>query len=282
MKPLDLYLKEIKALPPGPRILSQLLALLRRPDLDSSEVVRLISYDPALTSSLLQRCNSAAHGLTRQVYDLREAVVRLGYNQIYRLVAAVIAEAALGASQAGYGMESGELWEHSAAAAIAARLTASIYPGDENLLFTAALLHDIGKLVLGSYLEGQYDLIVKETEESGCSLLETERTLLGVEHAELGGRILDEWNFPESIASAVRHHHAPLEAAPYEHLSAAVCVADIVAHLAGHGQGYQSFAIAAQSAPAELLGIGAKDLEGLVLETESAIAETRLFTRSAA
>lgn len=282
MEPLEQFIKRIKTLPPGPRILSQLLFLLRKPDLDSSEVVRLISFDLALTSKVLQRCNSAAQGLTRPAYDLHEAVVRLGYDQIYRLVAAVIGEAALSSPQQGYGIGAGELWEHSAATAIAAKLIAGINAEDENMVFTAALLHDIGKLILSTFLEGKYDLILTETESNGCSLLEAEKTLLGIDHAELGGRILEEWSFPESLILGVRHHHKPLEAAPYEHLASSIYVADLVAHMAGHGQGHQSFAIHAESEPAELLGLTASDLENLVLETECAVEATKLFTRTAA
>lgn len=282
MKPLDEFVKQIKTLPPGPRVLSQLLSALRKPDIDSSEVVGLISFDPALTSKVLQRCNCAIYGQTQPVYDLEQAVMRLGFNQIYRLVATVVAEAALSSPQAGYGIGAGELWEHSAATAVAARLLARYFPADENLLFTAALLHDIGKLMLSAYLEGKYELIVSETESSGFTLLETEKTLLGVEHAELGGRILAEWNFPESLVVGVRWHHAPMEAAPFEHLAASIHLADLIAHLAGHSQGHQCFAVNADSAPADLLGVTERDLESLVLETEAKLAESQLFSRAPA
>jgi putative nucleotidyltransferase with HDIG domain len=281
MPSLDQYLRDIKTLPVAPRILAQLLDLLRKPDLDSSEVVRLIRFDPSLTTKVLHRCNSAVYGLTTAVYDLEEAIMRLGYNQIYSLVAAVIGEASLSSAHQGYGLNAGELWEHSAASGLAAKVLAGFYPADENLLFTAALLHDVGKMILSGYLEEKYELVISETEQSGLSLVETEQTLLGTEHAELGGAILAQWNFPESLVSAVRYHHQPMEAAPYQHLAAAVFLADIVAHIAGHGHGHQEFAIRADSEPARLLGITARDLESVVLETESAIAQTRLFKRAA-
>lgn len=277
MQTLEDYTKQIKSLPPGPRILSRLIVLLRKPDLDCEEVINLISFDAGLTTRVLGRCNSARYGLSQPVYDLPEAVIRLGYNEVYKLVAHVVGEAALKGPQEGYGFAPGELWEHSATTAVAAKIIAGATLGDENLLFTAALLHDIGKLVLNSSLEGKYDLVLTETEECGCSLLETEKLILGVEHAELGGRILQEWNFPESLVQSVRHHHDPMQAAPYESLAACVCVADLIAHLAGHGSGYQSFAVHAESAPAQLLGIGPKDVEALVLETETIIKQNKLF-----
>lgn len=281
MQPLEFYTKQVRTLPPGPRILSQLLLMLRKPDVDSTEVVRLITFDPALTAKVLQRCNSAIYGLTRPVYDLEEAVVRLGFNQVYKLVALVVGEAALSSPQDGYGIGAGELWQHSAATAVAAKLIAGINSGDENLLFTAALLHDIGKLVLSASLEGNYESVLRETEHSGHTLLEAEKMILGVDHAELGGSILEEWNFPESLVRAVRFHHTPLAAAPYENLASSIYVANIIAHLAGLGPGFQSFALQADPAPAELLGIGSRDMENLVLETETALAATNLFARAA-
>jgi putative nucleotidyltransferase with HDIG domain len=280
MHSLDFYIKQIKTLPPGPRILSRLLIMLRQPDLDSDEVVRLITFDPALTVKVLQRCNSALYGLTRPVYDLEEAVMRLGFNLVYRLVATVVGEAALGTAQGGYGIGTGELWQHSAATAVAAKVIAGMNPGDENLLFTAALLHDIGKLILSESLEGKYELVLRETEQSGYSLLEAEKTILGVDHAELGGRILEDWNFPESLVRAVRFHHQPLLATPYEHLASSIYTANMIAHLAGHGHGHQAFAVRADRAPAEFLGIGSRDVENLILETELALTETKLFSRA--
>jgi putative nucleotidyltransferase with HDIG domain len=281
MSKLDQYLKEIKKLPVAPRILAELLSMLRKPDLDSGEVVRLIGFDPGLTTNVLHRCNSATYGLSRPVYDLEEAVVRLGYNQLYSLVAIVIGEISLSGAQDGYGLGPGQLWQHCAAAGIAAKIMAGFCPGDEHLLFTAALLHDIGKLILTDYLEGKYEMVLNETENSGCSLVETERLLLGVDHAELGGQILSDWNFPQSLVSAVRYHHRPLDAAPYEHIASVVCIADLVAHIAGHGFGHQEFAIRADCEPARLLGIDARALENLVLETETAVGQTKLFQRAA-
>jgi putative nucleotidyltransferase with HDIG domain len=130
-----------------------LLVLLNEDDGHASQIVELIAFDPALTAKVLQRCNSAAFGLAGSVSNLDEAVTQVGFNAIYRLVAMVSAKSLLGAGQAGYGIGSGELWEHSVTTAVAARVMARKLGGDENLAFTAALLHDIGKLVLGAFLE---------------------------------------------------------------------------------------------------------------------------------
>ena len=269
MQALDNYINEIKTLPPAPRVLSQLLVLLNDTRAHASRIVELIAFDPALTAKVLQRCNSAASG--RSVSDLDEAVKQVGFNAIYRLVGMVIGEGLLGSEQQGYGIGRGELWEHSVTTALAARVIARKLGGEENLAFTAGLLHDIGKLVLGSFLEGSRQLVLKETGPSGHSFLEAEKAILGVEHAEIGGRVLARWHFPEDLVSAVWHHHNPVQARLHEQLAAYVHLGDIIAHCLGLAQGFESFAVRPQPEALEILEISPKEIDTLVLETDAAL-----------
>jgi putative nucleotidyltransferase with HDIG domain len=277
MQTLDNYINEIKTLPPAPRVLSQLLVLLNDTRAHASRIVELIAFDPALTAKVLQRCNNAASG--RSVSDLDEAVKQVGFNAIYRLVGIVIGEGLLGSEQQGYGIGRGELWEHSVTTALAARVIARKLGGEENLAFTAGLLHDIGKLVLGSFLEGSRQLVLKETGPSGHSFLEAEKAILGVEHAEIGGRVLARWNFPEDLVSAVWHHHNPVQARPYEQLAAYVHLGDIIAHCLGLAQGYESFAVRPQPEALEILEISPKEIDTLVLETDAALNQCHELLR---
>jgi putative nucleotidyltransferase with HDIG domain len=282
MQTLDNFIKQIKMLPPAPRVLGRLLVLLNDPDGHASQIVELISFDPALTAKVLQRCNSAAFGLAGSVSNLDEAVTLLGFNAIYRLVAMSISEELLGASQAGYGIGSGELWEHSVTTAVAARVIVRKVGGEENVVFTAALLHDIGKLVLGSFLEGCRQSVLSQTGSSGLSFLEAEKTVLGVDHAEIGGRVLEEWKFPENLVSAVRHHHDPAQARPHEQLAAYVHLGDLIAHCLGQAQGFDSFAVRTQSNALEILEISPKEMDSFILETDSALKECAGLIRTTA
>jgi putative nucleotidyltransferase with HDIG domain len=279
MGPLDKFIDQVKTLPPAPRILTELLVLLGKEDVDCSQVVELITFDPALTAQVLQRCNSAAAGLAQPVSDLPEAVMRIGFREVYCLVAAVVSESSLGAAQRGYGIGPGELWQHSAVTAIAGRVLARALQGEENLVFTAALLHDIGKLVLSASLEGAMAAVVEETERSGRSFLEAEKSILGVEHAEIGGRLLQRWNFPENLVQAVWQHHDPLKAHPHEWLAACVHVGDMLAHLLGCGHGYQAHAVHTRGEALAVLKITPRDIETFLLQTEAALSETRWYTR---
>ena len=274
MQALDDYINEITTLQPAPRILAQLMILLKHENTDASQIVQLISFDPALTAKVLQRCNNVRWSATHAVADIDEAVARVGFNEIYRLVASVIGEGVLCNPHPGYGLAEGELWQHSATCAIAARTVAKKLGGDENLVFTAGLLHDIGKLVLSTFLEGAYEPILNEIGPSGRSFLEAEKAILGVEHAEIGGRLLSRWNFPPNLICAVAQHHDPVKANPYHQLAAFTYLGDIIAHYLGSGEGLKSFAVRGRPEALEILEITPRELESLVLETEMALQES--------
>jgi putative nucleotidyltransferase with HDIG domain len=163
-------------------------------------------------------CAAAPPSPGRAGRRFSEAVNRLGFRQIYTLVAAVSGARALSPSQRGYGINAGELWRHSVTAAVAAQLIARRTADDESTVFTAGLLHDIGKIVLAEALEHIYAKLVEESQTQQAALVETEKRLLGVEHAEIGGRLLSRWKFSENLVSAVWFHHRPAAAAPHQRL----------------------------------------------------------------
>jgi putative nucleotidyltransferase with HDIG domain len=279
MQELDEYINKVKQLPPAPRILPQLLFLLGQPNTDSSKVVDLITFDPALTATVLQACNSAFFGAATPAADLQEAVTRLGFQQAYRIVAAVSGSRALGPAQKGYGIEEGELWKHSVTAAVAAQLLAKDLGDDESVVFTAALLHDIGKIILAQALEHIYTKLVQETESNQHSLLETEKKLLGVQHAEIGGRLLARWKFPEKLVSAVWFHHHPAAAEPHGRMAAYVYLGNMIAYFLGHGYGHQAFALRGRAEALELLGIGSDMLPRYMIQTVENLAVVEALFR---
>src|SRR4030095_4369881 len=176
------------------------------------------------------------------------------------MVAAVTSGPALKPAQAGYGIEDGELWKHSVTAPVAAPLIAKDQDEDESIVFTGGLLHDIGKIILSRRMEGKYAKLIVETENNGCSLLEAEKKLLGVHHAEIGGRLLARWNFPENLVTAVWFHHEPAAATAHNRLAAYLYVANMVAYSLGHGYGHQAFALRDDAACLELLNLTPEDV----------------------
>lgn len=267
MSPIDDYLSRVKHLPPAPRILPELLQLLRRSDVDAEKVVNLIKYDPALTVGVLQLANSAYFGSACPAEDLNEAVTRLGFQQVYILVAAISGARSLSPAQKGYGMSSGDLWRHSATSAVAAQIIAQDLGDNMDLVFTAALLHDIGKIVLSDTLESTYAVIVRETSLNRYPLLEVERRILGFDHAQVGGRLLAKWNFPANLVGAVEHHHQPEQAGEHTRLAAYAHVGNLIAYAMGQGYGNAAYALEPSSAAFQLLGLAEDSLTDYMVRT---------------
>jgi len=267
MQELDDYINKVKNLPPAPRILPELLTLLRLEDVDSDRVVKLIAFDPAITAAVLRLCNSAFFAGAEPATDLQSAVARLGFRQVYQLVAAVSGSRMLGAVQKGYGIHGGELWQHSVASAVAAQLIACSNDEDESLAFTAALLHDIGKIVLAGALEHIYAELVQNSQSQQAAMIETEKRLLGVQHAEIGGRLLARWKFPENIVSAVCFHHQPAAAAPHERLAAYVYLGNMIAYFMGYGYGHHAFALRGRAEALDILKLKSDALPNFMIQT---------------
>lgn len=282
MKELDDYINQTQNLPPAPRVLPELLALLNHPDSDSRRVVNLIQVDPSLTAQVLRASNSVFYAGATPTLDLREAVSRLGFSTIGQIVAAATGSRALGRSQKGYGLDEGELWQHSVTSAVAAQVIAKDCGLDQSVAFTAALLHDLGKVVLSGALEQRYEDLVSSVEQQQQSLVEAEQGLLGVNHAEVGGRLLARWKFPAPLVTAVWFHHQPKSAAPHGKLASCVYLANMIAYFLGRGYGRSAFALRGREEALTLLGVNADRLPHYMIETHARFAqvEALFFIRS--
>ena len=264
MPTINEYLSRASKLPTA-RIVPDLLKLLKRPNLDSSRIVHLLRPEPTLAEHVLRVANSAFYGGT-PTEDLAEAVARIGYQEAYRVVAAASGARLLGPEFAGYGIGPGELWRHSYVAASAAQLIAAEVSVDENLAFTAGLVHDVGKALLNPFLLKAKANFVQDPAIPR-TLLEAEKKALGVDHAEMGGRLLERWSFPPEIVSAVWFHNVPKGAGADRKLAALVYLGNVVACLLGYAPGHMGLAVKGRSEAFTILGLTAGALPRLMLAT---------------
>ncbi len=268
MQAIDDYINSVKMLPPAPRVVPELMKLLKQPNVDSSRIVKLISLEPSITANVLRMSNSAYFAAATPTTDLQEAVTRLGFQQVYQLATAATGARLLSSAQKGYGFNQGELWKHSVAAAVAAQVVAKkLRSEDENLVFTATLLHDIGKVILAQAVDGIYAQLIQETEDHQQSLAESEKKLLGVDHAEAGGRLLSRWKFPANIVAAVWFHHAPKGADPHQRLAAYAYLGNMIAHFMGYGYGHLAFALRGRGESLSILGLVPESVPQFMMDT---------------
>lgn len=260
MQEIDDYLSKARQLPPAPQTLPRLLTLLGEPDADMSDVVKLISFDPALTAGLLQNANSAFFASANPVTHVEEALARLGFARVYHLVAGMCVGTSFAAIRPGWGLDGGMMWRHAVATALAAQQLARELGEDENVIFTAGLLHDVGKVIFAFALEHIYGKLVEEVEKNQYSLLEEEQRLLGVGHDEVGAKLLTRWNFVPGMVNAIGFHHRPQEAGQHQRLASCICLGNLMAHFLGFGSGLQAVSFKGRDEALKVLGLRADRL----------------------
>jgi putative nucleotidyltransferase with HDIG domain len=193
-------------LPTIPTVLSRILQLVDGESASGRDLIEVIEHDQALTGKMLRLANSAFFGQTRRVATIPRAVVLLGFSTVRNLALGVKVWDALGGGVSRARLE--ELWAHAVAVALSAKMLATrLRAGDPDEAFTAGLLHDTGRLVMAMRLKEEYWVAVGGATES--QPVDTiENATFGVDHAEVGGWLLEAWNLPPGIIDAVRQHHA--------------------------------------------------------------------------
>ena len=207
---IDSILKSIDKIPAFPVTIQKVIELLRDDDYAVKDVVNVIKYDQAVTANILKISNSAYFGVHQKIKTIHDAVVYLGQQELIRAVqTAGISKFFRKGGQKNVD-QSKDLWEHSVAVALMSQiLSRKLFSREDPVLYTAALLHDVGKIIMGEYVHESFERIISRVEELKCSFLEAEEAVIGINHADLGGRIATRWNFPAEIRDAIAFHHQP-------------------------------------------------------------------------
>ncbi len=264
---LKRILNQVKSFPGMPATAARLMPLLQSPHASVDQIEDILRYDPGLTANILKLTNSAYFGLPSQVSSVRQAILLLGWKRLLQLVMTMCMSALMKKPIPGYDLPQGELWRHSVAVSVAADLLiASLNINDVDEVFTAALLHDIGKMVLGSYV--LEDLAkIKEMVSKGISFEVAEYVVLGTNHAAIGARILQSWSLPQELVNAVRWHHDPDSYESRCMLSDVVHVANIMSCCIGYGKGRNGQAAEPSFEVLERLGLTQNHIDQLSEET---------------
>ncbi len=195
------------SLPACPQAYTALLQALADPNAGLREVADLVERDLALTAKCMQLVNSAFFGLARRVNSIHQAVTYLGAGMLRTLVLTVeVFREAEGRRFPGFSLEG--LQTHCL---LTARLASGLIEDKQasDDAFMAAMLHDIGKIVLATRLPDRFRALLSEQRARKQPLHVVEQEIHGVTHAEIGAYLLGLWGLPYPIVEAVAHHHAP-------------------------------------------------------------------------
>lgn len=267
----------IASVPPLPTASTEVIRLVRDPNVPSAKIAQAIEYDPSLTTNVLRLANSSFFGFPRSVSTVKDALFRLGTNETFQLVVAATVGKMAQTPAMGYDLSGRDLWDHLVGTAIGSvRLAQTLDLEIPSYTFTAALTHDVGKVVFGTFVEVDAESIRALAYEKKVSFEQAEQKVLGIDHAELGALLLEHWNLPEYLVEVVRWHHQP-ENCPGDHRHTAnvVHVANVLCLMAGVGAGLDALSYKPSPHAMEQLGLEMTLLDDIVYDILQELMDTR-------
>ncbi|MCP4644247.1 MAG: HDOD domain-containing protein [bacterium] len=271
----DEILDKVHSLPPMPSTAMGLMKLLKDPEADIAEIRRLMEHDQGLTTNTLRLANSAYVGGGGAIATLQDAIVRLGTRRVFELALGSAVAPVAQRPIRGYDLPAGGLLRHSVSTAIAAeQLADTLGMAAPDQTFTAGLLHDLGKIVLGTFLEVDAGPIMEMAFEQRVSFQEAERRVLGLDHAEAGAVLLEGWEIPRVLVDAVRWHHEPDEYTGDDSLLVGlVHVGDELGRMSGTGDGADGLNYAPSENVLQRLNVTNRVAEVVVSRVLTSLAE---------
>lgn len=214
----------VDKLPSPPRMYSVLTKLANDPRSSLDDVGRAIATDTAFAAKIMQIANSAAFG-EENTASLKQAVQLLGLELICAVALTTSIYAPTGITLP-FSLE-----QMQATSLRVAELARKYVPPQlADVAFVAALLHDVGRIVLALGLPNEYAAVLKHCETSAEPLWVAERRVFGADHARVGACLLQMWGLPSTIVDVVGKHHEPRGvASELARVAAAVHVADALA-----------------------------------------------------
>ncbi len=264
MEALTARISQLDSLPCISEHFVPLLQSLNDSECGKDLVGRLIATDPQLSLIVLQQANSALRATQVPASSVVQAVMRLGFVELKRIVIAhyalIVAEGGRG-----WGLDRQSSWLGAYAGAVAAAKIASMTgAAAPDVCYTAGLLRDCGKLAMDRLLHPEAITTLLESRAATGSAIELERKAFGFDHAQAGAALAQRWSLPSKLCTAIGNHHGPLVD---DGISNIVQCADAVAVSMGLGLGLDGLRYNSHGEALRSVGITRNDFEELCMET---------------
>jgi putative nucleotidyltransferase with HDIG domain len=230
--------REIKALPAMSTTAQRVIEITGDPHANAMDLQEIILYDQALSTHLLRVANSPFYSPRVPVTEVQRAAVLIGFEQVKKICVFYATQGLLKRP----GLAETLLWEHSLGVSIAARVVAEAWQPDiASQAFTAGLLHDVGKSVLMTIPEANYEGLLRDFYNTNTPLAELEQKAYGFTHTTVGEMVSSHWKLPEVLVKAIGHHHhmgdLPSDLTQDQmDLTRVLRLANLFAHAAGIGR----------------------------------------------
>jgi HD-like signal output (HDOD) protein len=236
------------------------LRLADDPDSSTRDMEKLIERDSALAAKVLRVANSSYYGL-HHVPSIGRAISILGINTVRSLVVGIAYQQMISLKQTSKRFSKVDFWRHSVAVATAAKILAKLkMPSRTEELYSAALMHDVGLLVMDRFAPDELDQSIEYAQAECIPLHQAETHLHAFNHAKIGGLLAERWGLSGTLMSAIKYHHSPWEDNANMEFTSYVTVADLLAHQCGftHNRGPADVEI--DSRLLEVVGLPAEQL----------------------
>ncbi|MGA3068412.1 MAG: HDOD domain-containing protein [Tepidisphaeraceae bacterium] len=280
-------IRKVTALATLPQIAARIVQIVEDPNSNAQHLKKVISHDPALATRILKIVNSAYYGLPGQVNSVDRAIVMLGFREVKNIAMATNLGALFRGTELQGPYTAKDLWRHCLAVGVAARELAKqsrAMSGRSADAFLAGLIHDLGLLV---QLQVNPDRLSKvcakafEEIQNGSTTLNfcaLERSIIGVDHEQLGQALTENWRFPETYQQVVGfHHHPKLARGDSRDLVGLIHIGDIL--VCRMNTGFNATARARQWEPADLekLGLDESKIEKVLSDLPTQIDEAAVI-----
>jgi putative nucleotidyltransferase with HDIG domain len=265
-------IRDIKSLPTLPGLISRLGALTEDNKVSALEIARVVSMDQVLSAKVLRLVNSAFYGFSRRVSTVSNAIILLGVNVVKSLAISSSIFEIMEQNVVG-------LWEHSMGVAVAANIISrELKLPEPEETSTAALLHDIGKVIIKIRLQDDYSQLASQIKEKGLMMVEAERDLFGTDHAEIGEWIAQTWLLPEKLIEPIACHHDVEKSAVQRVKTSVVHIADVLIKASSFGFSGDDIVPQIQPAAWNKLGLTEPVLEEIIEKVEDKLVEVKQFS----
>jgi putative nucleotidyltransferase with HDIG domain len=277
-------LEQVTSLPTFPIILQRLRDAVNDPASDAKQIERILRDDPAMTARILKVVNSAFYGTFDPISSVRLAVARLGMAAVNNIALAT-AVFNLMPSKDDNCIHRTSFWKHSIGTGVAAAIllsrarmagTPRLTP---DMLHTAGILHDIGKVVLDLYFKEGFSQAILKAAHGKIPLVEAEKHCIGASHAEVGAWLAGKWRLSVDLTCSIEWHHDPAQAPQAQRfLVALIHAADRLCMQAGIGDVSDAYAVSTGTSVLSGLGIAEPDGANILETIATDVPRSPVFT----
>jgi len=210
----------------APQILPKIQALVSDCNTNPDDIRDMIRMDAALSAMVLKTANSAYYNPGYHIDSIDDAVMQLGFSDVYQIIAMMAFSDVMVQPLALYGLDEGKFWKRSVACAFAMERLARKYGEDPGVAYTIGLLHAIGMVFIEREAKVRgIGLSFRSRLPEDVALALEEVEIFGMNHASVGASIMQRWGFSDEIVKPILCQFEPSEAGSYERMACLVSFA---------------------------------------------------------